>query len=220
MPVRYREDVCSALAGRRYRRTPAVRSFVTTRPPPRISSSPRSAILTAMSRTDGISVRQVAPPTVRATSLGQIDRLGCRLRSRVRAAASTRFVVAVGVGGSHQCVTTLAQRDFRIIHAPTGASKCRRCSGVAHGTTSRHQLVDQFLAQCGRDVWIRRPPPAPVDDDERGPGRLGARAVSSSSRMRLTAHSALEEVHECRLLARLEGFSRRVRPTTGSLLPT
>ena len=85
----------------RYRSIPLVGFLFTTLPPRTISSSPRWAILTARLRTTARIARHVGPPTMRATSLGQIER-PLRLQSNARTAASMRRFVPTAFGGRHQ----------------------------------------------------------------------------------------------------------------------
>lgn len=176
--------------GRRYRRTPAVGLSVTTRPPRRISRSPHSAISTATSRTIGISGRQAVPPTIRAASLGQIERSGCRLLSSARTAASTRRLVVSGVVGSHHAcprspsatfASLTRRRLLRIVRGVPASRRARRAaissftssrrkpSGI-RGSDARHRRpLTMMNALLG--AWPSRPSVA-MDPSRFGRGRV------------------------------------------------
>jgi len=68
------------------------------------------------------------------------------------------------------CVTAFAEGQLGVVHAPATPSDLQLVLGITNGATSGHQLVDQFLPEAIRDIWIGGSPASTANDEEGGRG--------------------------------------------------
>ena len=123
--------------------------------------SPRRAISDATRRTSPMRARQASPPppTIRATSLGQID-VSDTLAKKCPYGRGNSLLECLRIGCVPPRLAAFTQRDLCIVD-PVPSVVFTSLGGPSGG----HQFVNEFLTKVRGDAGITRSPFPPINDE-------------------------------------------------------